>query len=182
MKALILSAAAALAIPTAASSSVVTIGGPLAVNCYKAALNRITTREAFGDCDRALAEEPLGNGDRAATLVNRGILYMIKGRDAAAEQNFQAATRIDPSEPNPWLNRGFLRLRQGNGRAALPLLERAIELRTGRPALAYYARGIAHEQVGDIRAAYRDLLTARELDPDWDAPAQELTRYKRRGG
>lgn len=182
MKAVILSTAAAIAIPTAANAGALTLGGPLAVHCYQSAESRDASRSSVEACDRALAEEPLTRRDRAATLVNRGILHMIGTSYGAAEANFNSAIRLEPAMADPWLNKGFLRLRQGDGRAALPLLERALELHADRQALAYYARGIAHEQTGNISAAYADLQRARALDPTWDLPVRELARYQRRGG
>ena len=178
MKALFLAAAAAIAIPTAADAASFTLGGPLAVHCYEAALNRNTTREAFFACDRSLAEEALDDRDRAATMVNRGILYMIAGDYGTAERNFDAGIALDPTASDPWLNKAFLRLREGSGREALPLLERAMELRARREALAYFARGIAHEQMGNLKAAYADLVRARDLEPGWDEPAKALARYQ----
>lgn len=182
MRALFLSAAALVAIPTAASSAGFTLGGPLAVHCYESALTRNATPESMQACERALAEEPLTAGDRAATLVNRGVLHMIGAGYAEADRSFDSALAVDPSSADAWLNKAFLRLRQGDGRAALPMLERALQLRSEREALAYYARGIAHEQMGEFGAAYTDLVRAQQLDPDWTLPARELTRYQRRGG
>ena len=178
MKALILSAAAFVAIPTAAFSASLTLGGPLAVHCYEAALTKDSTPEALQACNRALAEELLTTSDRAATLVNRGVLHMIAGGHAEAERNFDSAIATDPTAADPWLNKAFLRLRQGDGGAALQLLERAMELDANREALAYFARGLAHEQTGDFRSAYADLRRASNLDPDWDLPAQQLARYE----
>jgi tetratricopeptide (TPR) repeat protein len=114
----------------------------------------------------------------ASTLVNRGVLHMIAGGFVEAERNFDSATAVDPTAADPWLNKAFLRLRQGNGSAALPLLERAMQLDADREALAYFARGLAYEQAGDFRAAYADLRRASRLDPDWDLPAQQLARYE----
>lgn len=182
MKAIILSTAVAIAIPTAASAGALTLGGPLAVHCYESAESRDPTRSALEACNRALAEEPLTVRDRAATLVNRGILHMIGARYGEADANFDSAIALHPTMADSWLNKGFLRLRQGHGRAALPLLDRALELPSDRQALAYYARGIAHEQTGNIDAAYADLQRARALEPEWDLPVRELARYQVRGG
>lgn len=183
MKAFVTSAAAAavaLAIPTAAHSGSFTLGGPLAYHCYKAALERDTSRPAFEACERSLDEEPLMASDRAATLVNRGILFMLNGQLAVAEQDFDKAIATDQSAPDAWLNKAFLRLRQRNGAEALPMLEKAMDLRARREALVYFARGIAHEQVGNYGAAYADLSRAQSLEPGWDMPARELARYSRR--
>ena len=60
-----------------------------------------------------------------------------------------AALTINASLPDGWLNKGFLRLRQGNGREALPLIQKGIDAGAGRQALAIFARGVAHEQMGE---------------------------------
>ena len=130
------------------------------------------------ECDRALAEEPLDHHDRVATHVNRGIVRLHFGDLAGSEKDFDKALALDPTEPEAWLNKGLSRLRRGDGANALPLIERAIETRTVRPALALYARGIAHEQSGNLRSAYADLIRARDLDPNWSLPGEELKRYQ----
>ena len=82
--------------------------------------------------------------------------------------------------PDAWLNKGFLRLRQGKGRDALPLLEEGIKRQPRRAAIAYFARGLAHEDMGDFSAAYSDLRRAQALEPQWALPTRYLARYQRR--
>lgn len=177
MKALSLALAAALGIPAAsATAAVVTIGNPLALDCYNWAERRDQRPDALDTCTRAL-KEALDVDDRAATHVNRGVIRMIHRDLAGAEADFNAALALRPSLSDAWLNKGFLRVRTGDGSSALPFLERALQLRSRRPALAYYARGIAHEQAGNVRAAYADLVRARELEPGWSMPEQALARY-----
>lgn len=161
---------------TSATASIVTIGTPLAQDCFTWAERKDPRPDAFETCSRAL-KEPLDVENRAATLVNRGVIRMIHDDVIGAEADFDAAIALRPSLSDAWLNKGFLRLRTGNGSAALPMLERAMELRARRPALAYYARGIAHEQAGNLRAAYADLQRARDLEPGWSMPEQALARY-----
>ena len=178
MKALSLALAAALGIPAAsAAAAVITIGSPLALDCYTSAEKRDRNPDALEVCTRAL-QEPLGAEDRAATLVNRGVLRMIRSDLAGAEADFNEALALRPSLSDAWLNKGFLRVRTGDGSNALPFIEKALELSARRPALAYFARGIAHEQAGNIRAAYADLSRARDLEPGWPLPEQELSRYR----
>lgn len=177
MKALSLALAAALGIPAAtATAAIVTIGNPLALDCYNWAESRDPRPDAVETCSRAL-KEPLDVDDRAATLVNRGVLRMIHKDLAGAEGDFNAALALRPALSDAWLNKGFLRVRTGGGSDALPFLEKALQFRARRPALAYYARGIAHEQAGNVRAAYADLVRARELEPGWAMPEQALARY-----
>ena len=164
--------------PLSATAAVTSIGGPLSQNCYNAALSGDTRDQALESCTRALNEEPLVAHDRAGTLVNRGILEMGRGKDAMADADFDAALRIDESLPDAWLNKGFLRLRRGDGRAALPLLQSGIDRGARRQALAIFARGVAYEQIGQFDSAYADLKKANELEPRWSMPKEYLANYR----
>lgn len=163
---------------TAADAAVLSVGGPLSQNCYQAALANDTRDLGLDSCTRALREESLTSRDRAGTLVNRGILQMARGSDALADADFDAALRVDSSLPDAWLNKGFLRLRRGDGRGALPLLQSGIDRGARRQALAIFARGVAHEQMGEFSLAYADLRRAQELAPGWSMPAEYLANYR----
>ena len=177
MKGLSLALAVTLGVSTGpAVASIVTIGTPLAQDCFAWAERRDPRPDALETCNRALSE-PLDLENRAATLVNRGVIRLIHNDLAGAEADFDAAIALRPKLSDAWLNKGFIRVRTGDGGAALPLLEKALELRARRPALAYFARGIAHEQAGNVKAAYSDLVRARDLEPGWSMPQQALARY-----
>ena len=180
MNSLILAAGlATLIVPMgAATASVFTVGGPLAQSCYKAAEARDARSFAVEGCTRALNDEGLALPDRAATYVNRGIVQMVGGRGRAAEADFDAALAIDPTLSDAYLNKGFLRLREGKGQDALPLLQKGIDSGARRAALAYFARGVAYEQSGDYRSAYADLVKARQMEPRWALPAEWLAHYR----
>src|SRR6478672_55142 len=171
MKAFVFSTAAATAlamIPTSsASAAVQTLGGPLAKVCYNNALAGDGRSFAIDGCTRALEEEALPAPDKAATYVNRGIVYMSGGRYALADADFDAALCINEDLSDGWLNKGFLRIRQGNGREALPLIQKGIDKGAGNQALAIFARGVAYEQMGEFQSAYADLTRARDLEPGW---------------
>jgi tetratricopeptide (TPR) repeat protein len=170
---------AMVAIPlSAATSATFTLGGPLSQLCYQSALAEDARPSALQGCDRSLSEEALTAPDRAATYVNRGILHMIRGQDADAEADFNSAMAIDQGLPEPWLNKGFLRIKQDNSREALPLLNEGIKRQPRREALAFFARGLAYEDVGDFRAAYADLRRAHDLEPRWSLPSEYLARYQ----
>jgi tetratricopeptide (TPR) repeat protein len=172
-------AALALGVPAgAAQAGIITLGNnSLASDCFGFAERRDGRQEALAICSRALQLEPLDAENRAATLVNRGVLRMIHQDLRGAEQDFDAAISLDASQSDAWLNKAFLRLRTGDGQAALPHLERAMTLGMRRPALVYFARGIAHEQSGNVQAAYADLNRARDMEPGWSMPEQALARY-----
>jgi len=180
MKALFLAVgAAALGIASVpASAQVISLGSSLAEACYRAAAAPNTSLPARDACDRALRDEPITLEDRFATHVNRGILRMFRRDYVAAASDFQAALQINSDRPEPWLNLGIMRLNQEDAAGSIPLLTRALELGTTDPALAYYARGLAHEYSGNVRAAYYDLTRAASLKPEWDLPARELARFQ----
>jgi tetratricopeptide (TPR) repeat protein len=170
---------AILALPlSAAQSAVFTVGGPLSKLCYEAAAAQDDRQSALEGCTRSLDEEGLLRADRAATYVNRGILHMVRGDDADADADFNEALNLDSALPDPWLNKGFIRLRAGNGSEALPLLEEGIKRKPERRALAIFARGVAYEQMGRFESAYTDLKRAHELEPGWALPSKYLSRYR----
>ena len=180
MKALLLSATAIafLAATTPAQGARVTIGSTLARSCYEAAEAYRADLESIRICDTALSEEGLSHHDLTGTHVNRGILWMLAGNLDLADKDYDRALALDPNEAEAWLNKGINALKRGDSRVALQYVEKAIELRTRKPAIAFYMRGIAHEEAGNVRAAYADLQRARALAPNWPLPAVELQRYR----
>lgn len=179
MRAVVLSAGAALLIGVAsAQAHTVTIGTSYAESCYRSAEARDTSPSAKDTCDKALAEEALSAHDLVGTHVNRGILYMHSGALDRANWDFDQALALDPSQPEAWLNKGIAQMKAGNSRAALDMAARSIELRTRKLAIAYYIRGLANEDTGNLKAAYADLSRARDLAPSWRDPAVELARYQ----
>jgi tetratricopeptide (TPR) repeat protein len=182
MKALLLSAGCLLLIGTSpAQAGNFSIGSSFAEACYRAAEARDMSLTARETCDQALSGDgAMSAYDRAGTYVTRGILFMHMGRLDRANSDFDRALAIDSRLSEAWLNKGIAQMKAGNSRAALELAARSIQLRTRRPAIAYYIRGLAHEQTGNLKAAYADLTRARALAPKWQEPAIELTRYQLR--
>ena len=171
--------AAALALPAASATAAVTvIGDSQAASCFHSAERAQLGDASVDECTAALADHMLSERDVVATRVNRGILHMLRQEDALANQDFDVAATLDPTEPEAYLNKGLLRLRQGNGVEAMPLIAQAMDHRTARPELAFYARGVANEINGNLRAAYADLKMAQSLSPRWAVPAQELARFR----
>jgi tetratricopeptide (TPR) repeat protein len=178
MRAFLLSTAAAGLLATApASATDITIGTSLAHACYLASFHSSPGPFAVRECDRAIEDELLSDNDRVATIVNRGIVKMNVGNLRGADLDFDTAIRMDAGEPEALLNMGLLRLRQNRLEDAIGYFNRSIDAKTLRPALAHYVRAISQEQLGNVRGAYADLIRARELDPKWPLPAEELTRY-----
>jgi len=181
MKTLVVSAAIlipGIAASAPASAGSVSIGNSTARDCYEAAIARSNDRNSFYHCNLALDQEALSREDRAATLVNRGVLYLRGHNYRSAGRDFDAALKTDANNAEAWLNLAIASLQQGGARDTLPMIEKSLALNTARPALAYYSRSIAHERSGNVRAAYNDLRRAQELAPDWKAPTEDLKRYQ----
>ncbi len=180
----ILLAAAALGVmgmaPTSAPTgvSVTSIGGSSAESCYHAAAARDASEQAMRNCNDAIGQEVIPFNDLVASHVNRGVLKLVRGDTRAAESDFDQALSLQRTQPEAWLNKGIARYKQGDAKGAAQMFTRALELRTTYPALAYFGRGLANEDSGNIRAAYADLRKAVELNPRWDAPQRELARYQ----
>jgi tetratricopeptide (TPR) repeat protein len=173
---LVLAAAISAYPATTSGAPVVSIGNSFAESCYEAAEARLATSDTVATCNAAMASV-VSEHDRVATFVNRGILRLIQGRYGAAEADFDAALRIQPRQAEAWLNKGISLYQRGQDQTALMHLGKAIELNTRRPAVAYYARAMANEQSGNVRAAYHDLTRAQSLAPTWSVPKTELARY-----
>ena len=185
MKTLLLTAASGLTLLGAASASaaptgaaVIRVGGSSAETCYHAAAARDGSQPALDECNSAINQDVIPFSDLVATYVNRGILLLVRGDYKGAEADFTQASELQPSQPEAWLNKGIARYQRGDTEAARKLFTKAIELNTSYAALAYFGRGLANEDAGDVRAAYSDLRRASDLDPKWDAPREQLKRFK----
>lgn len=172
--------AALIAIPTeTASATSLTVGNEMTNACYAAASSGRADEMSITRCTLALQREATTSGDRrVATLVNRGILLMLEQDSAGAVRDFNEALAIDPTQAEAWLGKALESWKAGDDRQALDFANRAIQLRSDKPALAYLVRGLAHEGLGDVRAAYADLQSARRMAPGWDAPVEQLSRYQ----
>jgi tetratricopeptide (TPR) repeat protein len=182
MKALFTAAVAGLAGVTAmmpAEAGTFSLGNSFARDCWQAAEARDHDTNAIYHCNLALEQEGLDSADRAATLVNRGVLFMRNRNYSSARRDFNRAMATDGSNPEAYLNMAISRLQQNESdTSVMPMIEKALALNTKEQALAYYSRGVLHERNGNIRQAYYDYKKAHELAPDWDEPARDLERYQ----
>ena len=176
-KLLVAALLAAISVPT--SASVMVIGNSSARSCFEAADSPLAPdAEDFRTCDAALRDEALSRHDLVATYVNRGILRLRRNQVDMALADFDTAIRLDPAQPEAYLNKGAALMRIDNARDALPLFTASLERNTTRPELAHYGRAIANETLGNVRAAYDDYLRASQLRPGWEEPLVELRRFR----
>ncbi len=171
-------AAALVCAAGAAGQAVTTIGSSAAQACYEAARDQRTVQGDLASCDQAL-NDGLSSSDRVATHVNRGIIRALRGDYPNALLDYDRAIAINPGQPEAFLNKGLLLLRvPKREREAVEAIDLAIAKKTSEPAVAYFARAVAHEGLGNLGAAYRDYRQAATLAPQWALPARELRRFR----
>jgi tetratricopeptide (TPR) repeat protein len=165
--------------PSGVQAAVTVIGNSSARLCFQAAEKEIPPQQGqIEACDQALTQEVLSLEDSVATHVNRGILRSRKGDVAGGLADFDRASALNPNEPEAYLNKALvLTTKADQAREALPLFTVALQKKTRRPALAYYGRAAANEELGNLRSAYSDYTNALSADPNWDAPRIELARF-----
>ena len=176
---LVAAALAATGSGTAADAAATILGGSSAGrDCYLAAEFKRETKASLDTCSRALDLDSLNRRDRAATLVNRGIIHM-QARDLEnAVADYRSAIAMDPALAEAHVNLGIALLhRGGQDKAAIDSLTRALEMKPDRPEVALYTRAVAHEMLGNVREAYEDYAAAAALAPDWKEPAEQLKRF-----
>lgn len=181
MRAMAAMLAGAMVLTAAPTQSAMTvIGTGQARECYMAAEldTAASRRDGLEICTRALVEEALSQRDRAATLVNRGILNMRGKAVDAAIRDYDAALRAQPGLAEAFVNKGIALLHKGDEAAAVEMLTAGIERSPSRPEVAYYSRAVAHELLGKLKEAMGDYRQAATLAPKWDEPAKQLERFK----
>jgi tetratricopeptide (TPR) repeat protein len=115
--------------------------------------------------------------NRASSYNNRGVLLFAQGATAEALRDFDDAIRVDDSLAQAHVNRGYVLMGMQRWADSVAAFDKGIALGSTELPKAYYNRGIAHEELGQVREAYQDYLTASELDPLYEEPRQELTRF-----
>ncbi len=161
-----------------ADAAVSIVAGGMARECFLAAELKRDYRTSVDICDRALEEGNLSRRDRAATMVNRGILFMHARALDRAISDYRVAIRLQPKIAESHVNLGIALLqRGGQDRLAIAALTQGLELGPSRPEIAYYTRAVAHEIAGNAREAYEDYIAAAAARPDWDEPVEQLKRF-----
>ncbi len=179
MRRLVVCAAAfaAALVGAEAKAAVTVIGGGLAEACSRAALAGKANVRLEETCTEALDKEMLNSRDRAGTLVNRGVLKMRRMDWSGATKDFSEAARIKPDLGEAYVNRGAVSIGEHRYADSLPDLNKGLELGVEEPAKVYFNRALAYEGLDDAKSAYFDYQKALELNPDWDAPKNELVRF-----
>jgi len=172
-----IAASCALLAAGSSQAAVQVLGGGLAERCFREAMGGGASVTGVRICDDALRDEALSPRDRAATLVNRGILRLRSRSWDYAARDFNQALRIRPELGEAYVNRGAVRLGQRRYQEAVADLDRGLSLGAIEPEKAWYNKGLALEGSGDVRGAYLAYQRAASLKPDWELPQRELRRF-----
>ncbi|MBV8976729.1 MAG: hypothetical protein JO261_12690 [Alphaproteobacteria bacterium] len=169
----------ALALCTGPSLAAVTVLGPgPAQECYRLAEDGGDPVEGIKQCTSALDDSALSPVDRAATMVNRGVLHLARREYTAGFRDIDAGIALSPALADGYVDRGAALISMGRYDEALADLNKGISLGPHQPQKAYYDRAIVDEHNGDIRAAYNDYRKALDLQPDFALAAEELKRFR----
>jgi tetratricopeptide (TPR) repeat protein len=179
IKAWMAAGATALAMTAAgqAQAAVTVIGGGMAQACSDAAVGGENDLKFQDVCTQALETEYLNSRDRAGTYVNRGVLRLRRGSYVEATSDFNQAVRLKPDMGEAYVNRAAAAIGQRRYAEGLPDINKGLALGVQQPAKAYYNRALAYEGLDDAKSAYFDYQKALEIDPEWDAPRQQLVRF-----
>jgi tetratricopeptide (TPR) repeat protein len=172
-------AATALAALGTASAAVMVVGSGPERTCYEAAKIARASGVALASCDEALNGDQLSPHDRAATYTNRSVLLLVRNSATAALSDTNRALRIEPSMTAASVNRSAALILMERYQEARETIDQALPLASGMELQrALFNRALANEALGDIKAAYRDLKRAVELDPQFEEAKTELARYQ----
>ena len=113
----------------------------------------------------------------AAALTNRGVMHLARAEYDATIADSDAALQLDGKIPEAMVNRGVALMMQGRLKDAVTNFTVALTLAPPHAERAYFNRAMAHEDMGDLKAAYLDYRQASDLAPQWDRPKTELARF-----
>ncbi len=162
-----------------AQAAVTVLGNGLAHTCYEAAeFGGSNTADGIKACSDALEQMALPVRDRAATLVNRGIIYSRTGEPMMAISDYDKGIAMEPGLGEAYVDRGAALIVLTRYDEAVQDLDKGIAMGANRPQIAYYDRGLAQEALGNVRAAYEDYKKATEIEPDFTLASSQLARFK----
>lgn len=175
----VLFVAAATPFTAAAQGAVTVIGGGMAQECYEAVeYGRSSIMRSIQICDQALELERLRPRDKAATLTNRGILFMRQGNNTRALWDYQRSLDVMPTLREAKVNLGAALYNLKRYPEALTALNDGVGTESVEAkAIGYYNRGLTHEKLGDIQSAYEDFRRALQTKPEFTQAADQMARF-----
>jgi tetratricopeptide (TPR) repeat protein len=152
--------------------------------CYQsasiAARIHYTSRRDLENCNNALTRTALSMRDRAATLANRGIIYMSLEEYDLAIKDYQDAIGMKPEMGELNVNIGNVYYLGKVYDKAVAEYTAAIEKKSSKIYVAYFNRGMAYESLGKLAEAEADIKVALEMLPQWAAAQKKLEEVQQK--
>jgi len=128
-------------------------------------------------CNRAISEVDPVPGNKAASHNNRGVLWFAQKQLEMALEDFDSAIRLNPELTQAYINKGYTLSALKRWAESIEAYDQGLSMGTVEAGKALFNRGIAHEELGNIRQAYQDYKQAAATDPLWEEPQRELARF-----
>jgi tetratricopeptide (TPR) repeat protein len=155
----------------------VSMGSGAAHDCYLTAKTGLRPRDGLASCTAAL-DHVLSAADRAATLVNRGVIQDALKAYAAAWSDYNGALRINPDLGDAYLNRGAALMRMQKSEEGIVDIRKGMALGVSLPQVGYYDLAVAEENLGRLKEAYFDYKRAVAADPAYQPALDALKFFK----
>ena len=168
-----------LAAASPAYAQMTFIGQQPSAACYQSAAVSRGDREAIRVCNAAIEDQMMSAEVKARTHVNRGVVRIAARDYELALRDFDFASRLAPNlAADIEANRAAALIHLGRHREALTAANFALENHAQARASALFNRGVALEELGDMRGAYGSYRDAAQERPNWDLPLAALDRFQ----
>jgi tetratricopeptide (TPR) repeat protein len=172
MRAVLIGCAMLIGAAAPAGAAMNVFGSTIARECYEAAMSGGGNGASL--CQRALSNDEMTARDKAATYVNRGIIYNTSRQLDLSLADFNAALAIDPKLGEAYLNRGNTHFFRRQFDEALADYSKAIELKISNIDYAYYNRALVYEALSRLPEAKANLAAALAITPEFKAASDRL--------
>lgn len=159
---------------TVSHAAITVLGEGASHDCFEAAEFSGPPKQGIDTCTAALDAGSLDVTDRAATLVNRGILKARLGEYLDALDDYNAGIKLDANLAEAYVDRGAALIMTKRYNEAVADLSKGIALGTHDPQIAYYDLGLVRERTGDIAGACDDYRQAVAIRPDFVLASSQL--------
>ena len=144
--------------------------------CSAAANGQADLKDGLEACNIALRDPAMTH--RAALMLDRGVIEVKLGDDAAALKDYGGAIALDDKLGDAYVSRAGLLVEMKRYDEARADIAQGIALNASNLHVAYYSRAMIEEESGDVKAAYRDDKQALAIRPDFAPAIRELARFR----
>jgi tetratricopeptide (TPR) repeat protein len=133
--------------------------------------NRANTYIEIKDYEKALTDysQAILLNPKSAYYYGRGRLHILQGRYESGVSDNTEAIRLDPANPNAYLNRAVAYSRSNKFALALADIRKASELKPESVHIRYNLAYVLYRQ-GEYSAAIGEANKVMAAAPKWDAP------------